>query len=187
MPGPINGVGTRSHCSWDGALPSFQGAVLVLLAPLRKVSVMRLHGVWGSILFLSGREGLILDKDRSPVPLSLETGKVSHRSLPPPPSPPSRPHCISHRPGSTRFWQRRQVPSPQPAHSLLPSSALGALLLACCHCHLPPELSPLGVWDSADPGLPVTTFPSSPSADNSHPACKSQHACINRGGSPHSR
>lgn len=64
---------------WGSA--SLWGAVLVLLAPLREVSVVCLHGDGSGILLLFGREGLILDKDPSPVPLSLETGKVSHCSL----------------------------------------------------------------------------------------------------------
>lgn len=80
-------------------------------------------------------------------PLSLETGNVSIAPWPSP--PPSRPHCISHRPGSVRFWQRR---TGVPALSL-PATSWPALpgvpCPACCHCRLPPQLSPLGVRDSA--------------------------------------
>lgn len=61
-----------------GPLSPFWGAVLVLLAPLWEVSVMCLHGLVESILLLSGNTYLILDKYPSPVPLSLETVKVSH-------------------------------------------------------------------------------------------------------------
>lgn len=82
-----------------------------------------LHGGGRDILFLFGREGLILDKDPRPVPLSLETGKVSHCSLPSPPS--SRPHCISHRPGEYPVLAAQdRGPSPQLARNLLASSAL---------------------------------------------------------------
>lgn len=183
MPGPINGEGTRPHCSWDGVLPPVGGAVLVLLAPLREVSVVCLHGGGRGILFLFGREGLILDKD--PPVLFLFPWRQEKCPIAPCPHP----HPVGHIASATgqesiRFWQRS---TGVPALSL-PATSWPALpwfpLPACCHCRLPPQLSPLGMRDSVARAPPVTTFPSSPSAHHGHPACKSQHACVHPGGLP---
>lgn len=66
------------------------------------------------------------------------------------------------------------------------------LLPAPCHCCLPPELSPLGTWDTVGhrgPGWLVTTFPSSLcatgwSASLQVPACLDQSQGCWGGGSP---
>lgn len=159
-----------------GDSASLWGSSFSLGAPLREVSVVCLHGGGRGILSHSGQGPQSCSSfpgDRNSVPLLLGP----------------HPHPVGHiasatGQGSIRFWQRRTgVPAPS-----LPAASWPALprcpLPACCHCRLPPQLSPLGVRDSVVRAPPMTTFPSSPSAHQGHPACKSQHACVNPGGLP---
>lgn len=119
---------TLSHCSWDGALPLFWGS---RMSPAG-TSQGGVRGVspWGcgETLFLSEKEPLSLDKSCAPF---LGDGKVSRCSLALP--QPSRPHCISRRPGCLVLTASGQGsrPSSCPVPPAQPCSGFPAPTSSC--------------------------------------------------------
>lgn len=123
----------------------------------------------GSILLLPGREGLILDKKPSFVPLSLKTGKCPIAPWLPP--QPSRPHCISRRPmgasSSAAAGQGSQpsagfLPPAQPCPGFSAPSPVIAAYLLSCHRWTPRPLA-TNDYISQHPLCTMVTQPSSPS------------------------
>lgn len=187
---------TRSHGPWERVLPPFLGSSSspagTSLGGVRSVSAW----VWGEKSCSQEGRCLFLDKDPSPVPPSWRQEKTSHCSLALTPAQQASLHQPQARgcPVLTAAGQGSQ-PSvcPLPPAQPCPGFPAPHLLPAPCHCCLPPELSPLGTWDTVGhrgPGLLVTTFPGSPcatgwSASLQVPACphQSQGRC-GGGGSP---
>lgn len=123
----------------------------------------------GSILLLPGREGLILDKKPSFVPLSLKTGKVSHCSLAPTPAQ----QAPLHQPqanGGIQFRSRRTgvqpsagfLPPAQPCPGFSAPSPVFAAYLLSCHRWTPRPLA-TNDYISQHPLCTMVTQPSSPS------------------------
>lgn len=109
----------------------------------------------------------------SPAPFSLEHRKVSRCSLPP--TAPSRPRCISCRPGCPFWYPQDRGPNSQLASSL-----------PLCTYFRPLSLPPTSRAVTAEPvghrcpgpgkGL---HFPIALASQDGQPACKSQHARVN--------
>lgn len=124
----------------------------------------------GSILLLPGREGLILDKNPSFVPLSLKTGKVSHCSLAPTPAQQAPLHQPQAK-GGVQFRRRRTgvsalswLPPSCPALSWLLCSQppVVATYLLSCHRWTPRSLA-TNDYISQPPLRTMVIQPSSPS------------------------